>query len=975
MIGKGASRDNAPQLGHYLLNEHDGESARVLQVRGTIADDVKGAMEELEAIAKGTRCEQHMYHAILNPERGQSFTDAQKFYAIEVIAKQLGLDQNARVVVEHEKDREQHIHIAFSRINPDTLKSVRMSHDRLKIHLAARIIEHDLGHRFVFTGQHDHVMRQLRAQGREDVAEWMERERVKMLEQPALQRSASRSEEEQSHRLMMDLKQVRADIRGAWEQSDNGAAFRQGLEGKGYLLARGDRRDYVVIDEAGGVHSVARCLSKEVKAANVRERLADLANANVPDVETARALQAQHRNALSERQREHPEPMGMGELVGLADKLAEQLTYHRAYFSEDELNKAVSIMQKEAAQDGKDAGDLRQVFFTTQAIETLYDRNTEEATQYYTTLGVRCEEEETLARAVRMAEEKAVAVDSATTEVTAKERTLDDEQMEAVRYVTSGNGRLHILEGRAGTGKSHTIGAVRESFEREGCRVIGLAPTNAVVNDMQRDGFIEARTVHSLLWHAEHGTADGTLARGDVLIVDEAAMIDTRTLGKLLTHADKSGARVILVGDDRQLASVERGGLFGEIRNNVGSTSLTIVRRQRDEWAREASEDFAAGRFAEGLAAYDKQGCIHWQDTPDKALNALVERWKDDTEVSRGKQFVFAYTNQHVDLLNTTLQGEEIARGRVGALHEFKTSRGDVLIGEGDRVQFRATDKQQGILNGVVGTMTEIKGDHCTVMTDAGQKVRFDKKEFAEIGLGYAGTIYKGQGKTLDNAYLLHSYHWRDQASYVAMTRATHGTQLFVDRETVSNTTTLAAQMARVSGSGSSLQFATKTELQEAVDWKNLERTQQLREAHHKRQIETEFKTREKEVLAKIQPSAPEAALSTKGKISETVAKAINPKFKTRDERQHEKEQKHLQLVAAKKAELEQKKQKQIADFMQREAVRRNEEKKRMEELQAGDRARAARQAKNAKTVIREAKPEPAIIVSKSPDKDIGRER
>ena len=638
MIGKGVSRSNATQLGDYLLKEHGAEAVRVLDVRGTVASDVKGAMEEMEAIARATKCDKHLYHAVLSPQRGQSFTDAQKLYAVEILAKQLGLEHHARVVVEHEKQGEPHIHIAFSRINPNTLKAVRMSHDRVAIHTAARIIEHDLGHGFIFTGQHEHVIRRLHAQGRKDVAKWMEVERDKMLEQPILQRGATRDEEEQSRRLKVDLKQVRSDVGLAWEQSDNGAAFRRAIEDQGYVLARGNRRDYVVVDIEGGVHSVARCLSKDIKAAQVRDRFADLVDLSVPNVEEAKALQAQHRHALEELQRDNPISLEAHDLEKLAATLAERLTYHRAYFSEEELHKGIAEMQRQAADTGKNAEDLRRVFFATQGVEVLYERATGDATEYYTTQDVRCQEQETLDRAINMAGEKAAAVDSGIVDTVAKERTLDAEQLEAVRYVTSGNGRLHILEGRAGTGKSHTLGAVRESFEREGCRVIGLAPTNAVVSDMQRDGFREARTVHSLLWHVENGTADGTLARGDVLIVDEAAMMDTRTLHKFLTHADKAGARVILVGDDRQLTSVERGGLFAEMKDSVGSAALTTVRRQKDDWARAASEDFAAGRFDEGLAAYEQHGCIHWQDTPANALSSLVERWTQDTQEQRGKQ-------------------------------------------------------------------------------------------------------------------------------------------------------------------------------------------------------------------------------------------------------------------------------------------------------------------------------------------------
>lgn len=172
------------------------------------------------------------------------------------------------------------------------------------------------------------------------------------------------------------MKQVRIDIGLAWEQSDNGAAFRRAIEDQGYLLARGNRRDYVVVDIEGGVHSVTRCLSKDIKAAQVRERLADLGHLSVPNVEEAKALQAQHRHVLEELQRDNPIALEAYDLEKLAATLAQRLTYHRAYFSEEELHKGIAEMQRQAADTGKNAGDLRRVFFATQRVEVLYERAT-----------------------------------------------------------------------------------------------------------------------------------------------------------------------------------------------------------------------------------------------------------------------------------------------------------------------------------------------------------------------------------------------------------------------------------------------------------------------------------------------------------------------------------------------------------------------------------------------------------------------
>ena len=134
-------------------------------------------------------------------------------------------------------------------------------------------------------------------------------------------------------------------------------------------------------------------------------------------------------------------------------------------------------------------------------------------------------------------------------------RTLRPDQQAAFDHALTGTG-LALIEGRAGTGKSFTLAAIRDAHARDGRRVIGLAPTNAVAQDLARDGFTEAGTVHAALFALKTGRA--TWDRKTVVIVDEVAMLDARITGELLTEARKSGAKLVLAGDDRQLAGDAR---------------------------------------------------------------------------------------------------------------------------------------------------------------------------------------------------------------------------------------------------------------------------------------------------------------------------------------------------------------------------------------------------------------------------------
>ncbi|MCA7121344.1 MAG: hypothetical protein LGL72_18585, partial [Acidibrevibacterium sp.] len=159
----------------------------------------------------------------------------------------------------------------------------------------------------------------------------------------------------------------------------------------------------------------------------------------------------------------------------------------------------------------------------------------------------------------------------------------------------------------------------------------------------------------------------------------------------------------------------------------------------------------------EGLEDYEAHGLIHWQEDLEEARATLLERWSADTETSRGKRFVFAYTNEEVRRLNDALQAIEITRGRVRDCITLETERGTLSVGVGDRIAFRGTWKPKGIYAGALATVASIEGTRMTVRSDRGREIVFDNREFTNIDLGYAGTIYRGQGKTLDQTYLLHT--------------------------------------------------------------------------------------------------------------------------------------------------------------------------------------------------------------------------
>ncbi|MFQ8433314.1 AAA family ATPase, partial [Amaricoccus sp. W119] len=457
------------------------------------------------------------------------------------------------------------------------------------------------------------------------------------------------------------------------------------------------------------------------------------------------------------------------------------------------------------------------------AVLALHDPASGAATGRYTTRAVREQERAALAEARRVADGAAGrhhrALGKVALEGARAGRTLREDQRAALAHA-GGAGGLKILEGRAGTGKSYTLAAIRDAHARAGYDVVGLGPTNGVAQDLRADGFARAATAHSELFGLRNGRV--RWSPRTLIVVDEAAMLDSRITGELLTEARRSGAKLILAGDDRQLAAIERGGLFAELIKRHGSVEITEVTRQRIDWQRRAARDLAEGRVAAAVKAFDAHGALDWSETEAAARERLVARWTADTaRDSDATRFVFAYTNAEVDALNRELRAVRRARGELGTEDvAFETKHGPAAFAIGDRVQFTDTDRRLGIYNGNAGVITAIdaRTGRISARLDASgagesRSVSWLASEFEGFRHGYAGTIYKGQGKTLDHTYLSHSRHWRRAASYVALTRQRQSATIFAAKETAADVTQLARQMARGEIRAASVAWATRDEL------------------------------------------------------------------------------------------------------------------------------------------------------------------
>ena len=269
MIINGGSRKNGAFFAKHLMLAEENEHVSVTEMRGFAhAENVPDAFRELKAIASGTQCQNYFYHANINTRQDEVLTPEQWQAAADALENQLHLTGQPRFIVEHEKEGRVHQHIVWGRIDPDTMTAISDSHNFVKHELTATELEGLFGHQPT--------------------------ERA-LTREPETERPEPNVKDWESFRAAESKivpKAMKAELTGLWQQSDSGQAFAAALEDRGYILSRGDRRDFCVIDAAGDEHSLGRRIA-DVKAAEIRERMADVDAAALPSVAEGRELARQ----------------------------------------------------------------------------------------------------------------------------------------------------------------------------------------------------------------------------------------------------------------------------------------------------------------------------------------------------------------------------------------------------------------------------------------------------------------------------------------------------------------------------------------------------------------------------------------------------------------------------------------------------------------------------------------------------------
>jgi conjugative relaxase-like TrwC/TraI family protein len=462
-------------------------------------------------------------------------------------------------------------------------------------------------------------------------------------------------------------------------------------------------------------------------------------------------------------------------LVGkVFDRLAspEGLTAQASTFAREDVLVALGAGLTGATR--QEVETLASRFLAERAVSVVAERALEE--RRWTTPELLAVEQRLVAAAAgRTGERAGLVAPAGVREALAAHPTLGEDQAGMVRDACLDGAGVRVVVGRPGTGKTYTLGVARHGWQLGGYRVLAAAPTGIATVSLEAEGFEEVATVDRLLAELDtHASTAGVGERGyrgdrplldarTVLVVDEAGMVGSRKLTRLLEHAQHAQAKVVLVGDDRQLAAIDAGGGFRALRLRLGASELTENRRQLHAWQREAIELVRQGEVDQAVELYRAHERVVAAESKQELALALLSDWWDAwREAERDPAqdvVVLAARRDEVDRLNTYCQQVLAKHERLGA-ERLRIEDREVAVGDRVVCGHNAL-RQLGIANGSCGVVTAIdaKARTLTIRLDgpAGREVtlprwyldgRTPQERNRRVDLAYATTGHRAQGLT-----------------------------------------------------------------------------------------------------------------------------------------------------------------------------------------------------------------------------------
>lgn len=380
-------------------------------------------------------------------------------------------------------------------------------------------------------------------------------------------------------------------------------------------------------------------------------------------------------------------------------------------------------------------------------------------------------------------------------------RGLNEEQIAAAQAAV-GPSCLAIIEGAPGAGKTTTLSPIVAAYRDAGCRVVGTASAWRIAQALQDDLQIEARATASWIEKLRHGAE--FLDKNSLLIADEAGLLSAREAHALLSEAHRAGAKVILVGDRRQLQSIGAGPGLDLAARGVAPVRVDTIVRQHQAWARDAVTDFGSGGADAALQAFASHDCLDEMPSYTDAIRRLVDCWAcTRREQPDHSLLLIARTNTQVADISRAVRAQLRRNGVLAAPEvgiKAATPSGQstqIEVSAGDKIRFLTRNDRLGVVNGTVADVISVRVDRSPtpdrvecVHIEAkigSRQIRFTPSELADeqgrarLGWAYATTVYGAQGLTVDQALVLLDANYNRQEIHVAASRAREATRLVVD--------------------------------------------------------------------------------------------------------------------------------------------------------------------------------------------------
>ena len=410
-------------------------------------------------------------------------------------------------------------------------------------------------------------------------------------------------------------------------------------------------------------------------------------------------------------------------------------------------------------------------------------------------------------------------------------KELKGEQLDAVKHIL-GVKSIACVVGRAGTGKSFSLGAAKAVWEGAGLNVYGVALSGIAADGLEKDAGFDSRTIASFLLAIKQGNV--VLNAKSVVVMDEAGMADSESLLAVLKAAVSANAKLVLVGDHGQLQPVGPGAAFRALLERVRYKELTVIRRQNYEWQRTATSAMASGSVADGLTAYAKEGCVHLDDDSFVAKARLVEDWfatRATSDAALKEYLVVAHTNEDVNQLNDLIRHGRVTRGEIAPGYKVKANARTIQLAKGDRLLFTKNDRRLGVKNGRFATVVSVNFAESgqvidfTVCLDGSDKlVTVNPSRFNHFALGYAATVHKIQGVTVQHAFVYVAGIWDRCLSYVGLSRHKESCHVYGGKDNYADEKVLGRSMGSYGMKDSVLDFPLAFAERHGIDTSFLER-------------------------------------------------------------------------------------------------------------------------------------------------------